>query len=172
MRFNFPYYFIILLQSYHRLAKQYHPDKNPGQEADEKVIQFEDNILFYFYNYSLSPYNLHTKYYLILRKESCTIDLVWMHLKMVTLEWAAWEWMGFQEVSHNDIIINVIIIKIVFFGGGGFGGGDIFSSIFEGGLFGGRGRIATCHVMLYYVNLIGGYRRQRSKPEPLMFPLE
>lgn len=82
------------------------------------------------------------------------IDLVWMLLKMETLGWEAWGWMDFQEVSHNDIIINVIIIKLVFFGGGGgFGGGDIFSSIFEGGLFGGRGTFTTCNVIIISIEL-------------------
>ena len=95
---------------------------------------------------------MRTKSYLILRKESYTIDLVWMHLKMVTLEWEAWGWMDFQEVSHNGIIINIIIIiKIVFFGGGG--GGDIFSSLFEGGLFGGRGGVTTCNVIIILCEL-------------------
>ena len=74
-----------------------------------------------------------------------------MHLKMVTLEWEAWGWMDFQEVSHNGIIINIIIIiKIVFFGGGG---GDIFSSLFEGGLFGGRGGVTTCNVIIILCEL-------------------
>ena len=27
----------LCVQSYHRLAKQYHPDKNPGAEGEEKV---------------------------------------------------------------------------------------------------------------------------------------
>jgi len=36
---------LLYLQAYHRLAKQYHPDKNPGHEEKFKEIQYAYEIL-------------------------------------------------------------------------------------------------------------------------------
>lgn len=79
----------------------------------------------------------------------------------------------------------------MFFGGGGHGaGGDVFSSFFDGGLFGGINRvISECMNPLVFfswapgysvhvLNIImrylfsGGGRHRVRKPEPTVMPLE
>lgn len=66
-----------MFQAYHKLAKEFHPDKNPqhGEKVLPLLMHFEDDAMIHFYSSKKSV--LHTKYSPILGKDNCMINAEW-----------------------------------------------------------------------------------------------